>query len=143
MSDADERGMEMLRRTVRPTNGGYEAGLLWAEDNPNLPNSRPMCESRANNLQRRMEKSPQLAEILEGIISDYEHKGYIKEVSGIKPQDPWWLLPIFPVINPNKPEKCRLVWDGAAKVDGQSLNSFLVTGPDLLVPLVDILIRFR
>lgn len=36
-----------------------------------------------------------------------------------------------------------MVWDGAAKVHGQSLNSNLLVGPDLLVPLPDVLMRFR
>lgn len=36
-----------------------------------------------------------------------------------------------------------MVWDGAAKVNGQSLNSNLLVGPDLLVPLPAVLMRFR
>lgn len=47
------------------------------------------------------------------------------------------------VTNPRKPNKVRLVWDAAAKVQGQSLNSALLAGPDLLAPLPSVLCPFR
>ena len=54
-----------------------------------------------------------------------------------------WYLPHDPVVNPNKPGKVRRVANAAAKFRGQSLNSNLITGPDLLNNLVGILLRFR
>ncbi|XP_062553818.1 uncharacterized protein LOC134219136 [Armigeres subalbatus] len=54
-----------------------------------------------------------------------------------------WYLPIFPVYNPNKPGKVRIVWDAAATAYGTSLNSVLLTGPDQLASLVGILYQFR
>lgn len=35
------------------------------------------------------------------------------------------------------------MYDAAAKVNGLSLNSFLLTGPDLVNPLPEVLLRFR
>ena len=52
-------------------------------------------------------------------------------------------LPIFPVVNANKPGKTRVVNDAAAVYQGQSLNTNLRTGPDLLSSLVGSLLRFR
>lgn len=37
----------------------------------------------------------------------------------------------------------RIVWDWAAKTNGLSLNSMLLKGPDQLVPLNDVLYKFR
>lgn len=54
-----------------------------------------------------------------------------------------WYLPHFGVTNPNKPGKLRIVFDAAATSNGVSLNSMLLTGPDLLNPILDILFRFR
>jgi len=54
-----------------------------------------------------------------------------------------WYLPTFIITNPNKPNRVRLVWDAAAQSGGQSLNDFIHAGPDLLKPLVDLLISFR
>ena len=54
-----------------------------------------------------------------------------------------WFLPIFPVFNTNKPGKVRVVFDAAAKVQGVSLNTYLLNGPDLLAGLLSVLYKFR
>ena len=46
-------------------------------------------------------------------------------------------------INPKKPGKVRRVCDATAKFQGSSLNSHLLSGPDLLNNLVGIFMRFR
>ena len=46
-------------------------------------------------------------------------------------------------MNPNKPDKLRVVFDCAAQYNGVSLNSQLLQGPDLTNNLVGVLIRFR
>ena len=53
-----------------------------------------------------------------------------------------WYLPHHPVFNPNKPGKVRRVMNGDSKFREKSLNSVLLTGPDLLRNLVGILISF-
>ena len=53
-----------------------------------------------------------------------------------------WYLPHHPVQNPNKPGKIRRVANAASKYRGQSLNSNLLTGPDLLNSLLGTLLRF-
>ena len=47
-----------------------------------------------------------------------------------------------PVVNPNKPGKVRRTLNGAAKFHGASLNKSLLTGPDLLQNLINVLLRF-
>ena len=54
-----------------------------------------------------------------------------------------WYLPHHPVVHPHKPGKIRRVLNGAAKFQGQSLNNLLLTRPDLLQNLIQILIRYR
>jgi hypothetical protein len=54
-------------------------------------------------------------------------KGYaqkIIDVSNMKNIKNLWLLPHFPVFNPKKPGKLRLVFDAAAKCEEKNLNDF-------------------
>lgn len=54
-----------------------------------------------------------------------------------------WYLPHFSVLNPLKPGKLRLVFDAAARVEGVSLNSRLLKGPQQYRPLPAVLFNFR
>ena len=79
------------------------------------------------------------------IDTDLE-KGYIKRLTKEETADQakrTWYHPHHFVLNPNKPGKVRRVCDAAAKYQGSSLNSHLVSGPDLLNNLVGIFMRFR
>ena len=59
-----------------------------------------------------------------------------------EPKKIWYLLH-HPVVNLNKPVKVSIVANTAAMFKGQSSNSDLITGPDLLNNLVGILLRFH
>ncbi|XP_062541914.1 uncharacterized protein LOC134209909 [Armigeres subalbatus] len=79
-------------------------------------------------------------------MEDYVNKGYVRKLTQAelnKQQSQQWFVPVFPVVNPNKPGKVRLVWDPAAPAHGVCLNSFLIKGPDLLTSLLAVLVQFR
>ncbi|XP_053690937.1 uncharacterized protein LOC128739468 [Sabethes cyaneus] len=144
LAPEDERAQSLLLSRTRFNGERYETGLLWRYNDVRLPNNREMALRRHELLEKRMAKDKQLAEVLQQKIADYLAKGYIRKlVDGEVKWQPSWFLPIFPVTNPNKPGKVRIVWDAAAKVYGKSLNSALLKGPDLLSPLFAVLLRFR
>lgn len=55
------------------------------------------------------------------------------ELEGIEGRD--WYLSHHYVINPNKPKKIRVIFDGAAKFEGLALNNCLLRVPNLLANL--------
>ncbi|XP_053692620.1 uncharacterized protein LOC128741069 [Sabethes cyaneus] len=145
-SKDDERAIELLHELTDHANGRFETGLLWRYNDVRMPDSKPMALKRFHSLERRMEKSPELARMLKEKFADYVAKDYARKLTEeelMEDHERVWYLPVFPVTNPNKPGKLRLVWDAAAKTNGVSLNSCLLAGPDLLTPLVTVLYKFR
>ncbi len=59
------------------------------------------------------------------------------------PQGVTWYLSHRPVLNPNKPNKMRVVFDCSKKYDNASLNDKVLQGPDLNNKLVGVLLCFR
>lgn len=141
-SQEDKRVMELLDKNTRKVNGKYETGLLWKEDEFEVPDSYPMAMRRLICLEKQGAK---VVEAVGAKIDDYLAKNYARKLSPdeVKVDTPVWYLPPFGVVHPKKPEKLRMVFDAAAKVKNVSLNSFLLKGPDLYTSLVDILRRFR
>ena len=85
-----------------------------------------------------------MKELYEQTLTTDLQKFYDKPVEMQQPEpEKIWYLPHHPVVNPNKPGKVRRIANAAAKFRGQSLNSNLITGPDLLNNVVGILLRFR
>ncbi|XP_062714191.1 uncharacterized protein LOC134290969 [Aedes albopictus] len=146
VSKDDERALMLLSSLTQVTGNRYQTGLLWRSDNIRLPDSRPMALQRLKCLERRLAKNADLKLAYDGKLAEYETKGYIRKVTQKEIEQNKghsWYLPTFPVINPNKPGKIRIVWDAAATAHGVSLNSMLLTGPDLLSSLVAVLNQFR
>lgn len=146
VSSENERAQALLRSLTRLDGSRYETGLLWRYEKIRLPDSKLMALQRYNCLEKRMERDPKLACVLREKITDYLAKDYIRKLSTEElegKQQRVWYLPIFPVVNQNKPGKVRIVWDAAAAVHGVSLNSALLTGPDELTSLPAVLCQFR
>lgn len=75
------------------------------------------------------------------MLNSYISKGHAKKSK--KTTSRIWYLPHHGVLNPNKPGKVRVVFDAASKYDTVLVNDNLLTSPDLLNSLVEILLRFR
>lgn len=146
MSKDDQKAMDILEKTCKFIDGQYEVGLLWKCDPPELPYSLATALKRLHCIQQKANHDPKLAEVLQQQIMNLENKGYAQRLPNSvleEKGDKIWYLPTFIVKNPNKPNKIRLVWDAAAKSGSFALNDFLLKGPDLLMPLMNILFKFR
>ncbi|XP_062708422.1 uncharacterized protein LOC134288244 [Aedes albopictus] len=146
-SDEDKRARTLLEKTTRRVEGGFETGLLWRYEHVEFPDNYAMAARRLRCLEKRFAADPSLFENVQRQIAQYQQKGYIHEATEeeLTTADPrrLWYLPVGIVRNPKKPNKIRIVWDAAATVDGVSLNSMLLKGPDLVQPLPDVLCGFR
>ncbi|XP_058456935.1 uncharacterized protein LOC131434288 [Malaya genurostris] len=146
LSHEDQRAQSLLASLTRPSDGRFESGLLWKYDTVRLPDSSSMALRRWRCLENRLMRDSKLACELKAKIQHHIDKGYIRKLSTAElntKRSRVWYLPIFPIVNPNKPGKTRLVWDAAATAYGVSLNSVLLKGPDQLTSLLSVLIQFR
>lgn len=145
-SDSDKRALGILAATTRRVGRHFETGLLWRSDDVVLPNNFDMALRRLGSVEAKMRRDPEYAKLYIREIQAYLDKGYARILSpeeAARRTSRTWHLPHFAVLNPNKPGKFRLVFDAAASVKGVSLNSALLAGPDLNVPLARLLFRFR
>ncbi|XP_062711088.1 uncharacterized protein LOC134289241 [Aedes albopictus] len=146
-TEAILRARNILEQTTRRVGNRFETGLLWNNDEITLPDSYPMALKRMAALERRLSKNPKLQTAIHEQIEAYLRKGYAHKATDEELRNSdllrVWYLPLSVALNPRKPNKVRLVWDAAASVQGISLNSCLLKGPDLLTSLQGVFCKFR
>ena len=79
-------------------------------------------------------------------MEDLQAKGYSRTVPKeqlYQNNGKVWYLPHHNVINPKMPEKTCVVFDCAAKFNGNSLNEHVLQGPDLTNSILGVLLRLR
>lgn len=147
-SEDNRRARQILEETTHRVGERFETGLLWKSHQPTstLPNSFKMAERRLLGIERKMSHDADFANRYKLEMSKYLEKEYARKLSEKEVQDvsqPVWYLPHFAVQSPHKPVKLRIVFDAAANVNGISLNSVLLKGPEQAKPLLGILFKFR
>ncbi|XP_055604679.1 uncharacterized protein LOC129752915 [Uranotaenia lowii] len=146
-STLEKEALDILQQTTRRLGNRFETGLLWKHKHRCFPNTYPMAARREASLNKRLQKDPELHEIVRSQIASYLEKGYAHKITDreLTESDPGqiWYLPLGIVRNPKKPTKVRLIWDAAAKTNGVSLNDMLMKGPDMVTSLPAVLVRFR
>ncbi|XP_048481536.1 uncharacterized protein LOC105393818 [Plutella xylostella] len=142
-TEAERRALTQLEENTRALPaGGYETCLLWKEDDPRPPDNYSSTMKRLELLERKLDKNEAMKTRYNAQMQVLLDSGYAEEAPREKNEKIWY-LPHFAVINPQKPEKLRIVHDAAARTRGTSLNDMLLPGPDLLQSLPGVLMRFR
>ncbi|XP_055622783.1 uncharacterized protein LOC129766287 [Toxorhynchites rutilus septentrionalis] len=135
-----------METTTRRVKMSFETGLLWKYDHFSFPDSYPMAV-RMMALETRLSRDHVLEAKVKETIAQYEAKGYAHRITPEELQttdsSKVWYLPLGVVQNPKKPNKIRLIWDAKARTGGVSFNDMLMKGPDLLVALLSVVLRFR
>ncbi|XP_033111446.1 uncharacterized protein LOC117112468 [Anneissia japonica] len=122
--------------------GNWVAPLPFRMSRPPLPNNRHDAMKRFHSLlksfSRKSKMKDQYLQFMTTMITKDHAEQVISDGDGER-----WYLPYFPVYHPKKPDKIRVVFDSSADYHGVSLNSVLMTGPDLSNNLIGVLLRFR
>ncbi|CAH2210079.1 jg21451, partial [Pararge aegeria aegeria] len=138
----DLRAQAHLEKTCKLIQGRWYVGLPWRDSNAKMPNSFTYAMSRLKGIEKKVKADVGYASRYKERIEHLFQNNYAKQVVDISWSPRTWYLPHFGVDNPNK-KKLRLVFDAAAKFQNVSLNDYLLKGPDLLVSLLGIMMRFR
>lgn len=138
----DLRASEHLERTAKLQDGRWHVGLPWKDINCNMTESYGNALTRLNGVVRKIKKDKNYASRYTERINHLFENDYAMKLNDPKPSPKTWYIAHFGVDNPNK-KKLRLVFDCASKSNGICLNDYLYKGPDLLVSLYGIMLRFR
>lgn len=147
ISEENQRALDLMKSTLNFRDGRYEIGHLWKNDDVKLPDSFPMAFNRLRSTERSLKKDPELLQWKNEHVRKLVEKGYARVATTEELQqnhERIWYCPTFVTVNRNKiPPKPRDVADVAAKVNGVSLNSNLLKGPDNMICMTRGLFKFR
>ena len=126
----EQLAMQKVENTLLFENQMYRACIPWKSNNSALPNNFEMVLRRLENTEKRLQRSPDVAQAYNKCIEQYSEKGYITKIQELERSTSRWYLPFFPVIKPEKETtKERIVFDASARFKGQSLNDLILQGP--------------
>lgn len=121
----------MEKEVQQDEKNNWVAPLPFKSPRPLVPNNRAQALSRLNSLRRTLTRNSEMKQQ----FSSFMEKLFENEHAEVAPllddaQDRWY-LPFFGVYHPHKPGKIQVVFDSSAQLHGLSLNSVLLTVPDL------------
>ena len=118
----------------RTQNNGvrYQSGLLWKMDEPKLPNNFFVVQRRFSTSNQNLPKTKAWLVSKRAWSTRMSNSNTLvswrEKVIDEGPPGRTWYNPHHPVFNPNKPGKCRVVFDLSAKCHGFCLNDVLLKG---------------
>ena len=133
----------------------YEVQLPWRDERYDIPDHFHLCTERLKYLHQRLLRQPHILQEYSSIMNEQLSKGIIEAVDlpvgkgGNFEQShraSVHYLPHHAVVRQDKQTtKVRIVYDGSARsaANSFSLNDCLMTGPNLIPKLFNILVRFR
>ena len=130
----------------RLANGRYEIGLLWKKPKTTLPNNRAMAYSSLKSLGRKLLKNPsrlsQYKLFIDGMVTKSQAE-LAPLTSGAPVLSSLLEMVVFYLLHHDVGPKFRVVFNGAAKFAGCSLNNCLSKGPEHTSTLLGALLRWR
>ena len=140
----DRFWLNLVSSGCKYISGHYEIPLPLKDINCNLNNSKFTALHRLNSLKKKLSKDEgyfnQYKEFMDNLlVNNYAEIVPANDIS----KEKVWYVPHFGVYHPDKPDKIRVVFDCACKVNGLALNDLLMPGPDINNLLLGVLLRGR
>ena len=121
----------------RLPDGRYENRWPWKTDPLNIPTNKYLALKRLEMCEKSLERSGKLAQY-DDAVQDYLDMGHAEKAPA-EPDGPVHFLPHQAVYKKNK---VRVVFDAAAG-HPNSLNDYILPGPNMVADLTGLLLRFR
>lgn len=144
LSIEDKQLIQVMEKSLhKDADGNWVAPLPFGENRPPLPNNRLQTLNRTKNLHASLSKDPvKLQHIVTFMQRVFDSK-HAEVAPPLGSNEKCRYLPLFGVYHPQKRGQIRGVFDSSAQFQRLSLNSVLLSGPDLTNNLVHVLLRFR
>ena len=107
-----------------------------------MPNNKIKVLHRLKWVKKRMMKEEVFCNEYCQFMNKLFKAGYARKVPEKRLSERSWYIPHHGVYHPTK-RKLRVVFDCSAELDGVSLNSMLLQGPDFMNSMLGVLVRFR
>jgi hypothetical protein len=134
-----------IKSVQRAEDGRFTVTMPLKEDPCKLGSSLQTAEKRFFQVEKRLNRQPELKAQYVEFMREYEQLGHMERVKGTKTDDQSYFLPHHPVVKESSSTtKLRVVFDASAKTSNNiSLNDIMMIGPKIQDDLFSILIRFR
>jgi hypothetical protein len=132
--------------TTRDNSGRFVVRLPLRQVPAQLGDSYQMATRRLCQLERKLNRQPQLQRDYVQFMDEYEALGHMQLVNSVtNTDDLTYYIPHHPVVKESSTTtKVRVVFDASAQSsNGTSLNDLLMVGPTIQPDLFTIIIRFR
>ncbi|XP_068201609.1 uncharacterized protein [Palaemon carinicauda] len=117
MSAEDRKWLEIIEKGVRTVGGSYEVPLPLCDNHGPLPETRDIGLRRMHSLRKKLVKDGNYSKQYSAFITEMQQKGYAEQVTTATPGNVWYSIFLyFGVQHPDKPDKVRVVFDCASKV---------------------------
>lgn len=146
MSLEDQKVITLWDDEARKEDQHYELPIPWKDRSDPLPNNYVVAKRRLDSLLKRIEAA-RVVDRYQAEIDKLLEAGFAEVITDDELRNPRYdrifYIPHHNVLNPNKPDKFRIVFDCACPFQGQSLNQRCMQGPNLINSLFNILVKFR
>ena len=139
--------IELIKKNISfdEPNSKYTASYVYNANLPALPDYKEPVLNMMKNLEKKLEKSGLTAQFNE-VVNDFFKRGvigWLGTIPGIENEQESY-IPLTFTLDPDKTTKLRVCTNSSFFTGKNvSLNNCMISGPSYLIPMQDILLRWR